>query len=262
VRLGVGSLLYGGVRVGVLNDFTKFDNAIGADRLAYLGCTNLALLGSASVASIDVGPPGKGSPFASLAPVPAMEAATGTGSATTSDSSMSPFTAAPTFPIGGGCSIFSLQGFLALQLTPQSFRWQGSLGGSSRRVCHNIKLRKMAGRPFYAFIHGDYLGDPAFWKRASPAFLALPAGSVPSVRSSAQPPASNSRNGLRRRQKPDGALSSQLKTRRGRGAAYAEEIPPIFGGQRADLGASRRFRTLLGQGASFSARTAVPAHLI
>ena len=48
------------------------------------------------------------------------------------------------------------------------FTWaRASETHQSRRVCHNVKLRKMVGRPFYAFVHGDYMSDPAFWKEVA-----------------------------------------------------------------------------------------------
>jgi hypothetical protein len=100
-----------------LNDFTKFDNAIGPDRLSYMGCRNLALLGTAAIASIDVG---KGTPLAALGPSAPAEQTAALQPAAVAEPGISPFTAAPSFAIGGGCSIFSLQGFLPLQLTPQS----------------------------------------------------------------------------------------------------------------------------------------------
>ncbi len=114
VRLGVGSLLISGVSIDVLNDSTAFEKAIGLERLQFLGCDNLSMAGTAAVAALNTG-------NAPAGPAATLTGATAAADASiASDSSLGSFTAVPTFAMGGGCSIFSLQGFLPIHPTPQS----------------------------------------------------------------------------------------------------------------------------------------------
>jgi hypothetical protein len=51
-----------------------------------------------------------------------------------------------------------------VQAGATDFTWQSD--SPPRLICDNAKLQNKA--PFWAFIHGDYIGDPLFWQIAGP----------------------------------------------------------------------------------------------